>query len=155
MGSVSSRRRSTIVCRRGTTVLEILAAGAILGVLLVVCAQMLSRTAVQQRAISNRRAAMHMTANAMERISTLPWDGLEQPALDAIASAVVGQGMLRGARLEIKVDEPDRAPRAKRIRVVATWPENSDEVQRRQVLTAWRYGEAEPAASQLPREGEQ
>lgn len=129
--------------------LEILAAGTILGVLLVVCAQMLSRTAVQQRAISNRRAAMQMIANAMERTSVLPWNGLDQTTLDAIASAVVGQGMLRGARLEIAVDESDGTLHAKRIRVVATWLESGDDAERQQMLTAWRYGEADPASPQL------
>lgn len=155
LGYVISPTQISMPHRRGTTVLEILAAGTILGVLLVVCAQMLSRTAVQQQAISNRRAATQMTANAMERISVLPWDALDQAALDAIASAVVGQGMLRGARLEIAVDEPDGTPRAKRIHVAAIWQESSDEAERRQILTAWRYREADPASRQTQRGGGQ
>lgn len=135
------KTRTTSTRRPGTTVLELIAAGAILTVLLVVCAQMLNRTASQQQAISNRRAALQMTANAMERISALPWEELDQSAAGAIATAVVRQAMLRDARLEVTVEELDETLRQKKIRVTATWLEGSDEVERKQQLTAWRFAE--------------
>jgi Tfp pilus assembly protein PilE len=125
--------------RHGTTVLELIAAGAILGVLLVVCAQMLSRTAVQQQAISNRRAAIQMTANAMERVASLSWEDLNESEAEAIATTVVRQAMFRDARLAVTVEELDETLRQKKIRITATWKEGSDEVERKQQLTAWRY----------------
>ena len=137
---------------------EIIAAGAVLGVLVVVCAQMLSRTAVQQRAIANRRAALQMASNAMERVYALPWGKLDAGNTETIAKAVIEQGMLRGGRLDIVVDESDPALPAKRIRVSVTSNEGSDEVERKQQLTSWRYAEAYrnatsavlPKASQPP-----
>jgi Tfp pilus assembly protein PilE len=139
----TTRKSSTR--RYGTTVLELVAAGSILSVLLVVCSQMLSRTAVQQQAISNRRAAIQMTANAMERISTLPWEELDEAAAETIATTVVSQKMLRNARLKVSIEELDETLRQKKIRITATWKEDSDEVERKQQLTAWRY--AEPSNS--------
>lgn len=150
MHFVDFTTRTTSTRRHGTTVLELVAAGAILSVLLVVCAQMLSRTAVQQQAISNRRAALQMTANAMERISALPWEGLSQSAADAIAATVVSQAMLRDARLEVIIEELDETLRQKKIWITATWREGSDEVERKQQLTAWRY--AEPSGTGTERD---
>lgn len=118
------------------------AAAAILGMLLVACVQMLSRTAVQQRTIANRRAAVQMAANAMERAYALSWEDLDSTATDAIAEAVVAQGMLRNARVEIALDEADTALPAKRIRITVGWKQGNDGVERTQHLTAWRYSPA-------------
>ena len=122
--------------------IEVIAAGAVLAVLLVVSAQMLSRTAVQQRAILNRRAALQMTANTMERVYALPWDALDQEAANAIASNVMAQQMLRRSQLGVRVDQLDGALGRTRIRVTASWSEGSDEVERHQELTAWRYADS-------------
>lgn len=130
--------------RRGTTVLEIVAAGAVLGVLLIVCAQMLSRTAVQQQAIANRRAALQMAANAMERARTVPWEELDAASTERIARAVVDQEMLRGGRVDIAVDEPESSFPAKRVRAIVSWKEERDGVERKQELTAWRFAERSP-----------
>ena len=132
--------------RRATTLLEVIAAAAVLGTLMIVCAQMLSRTAVQQQTLSNRRAAVHMTANAMERAFALSWSALNQQAADAIAAEVVSQNMLRGAQLDVSIGANDETPERKRIRVTAIWNEGSDGVERKQQLTAWRY--AEPLAAE-------
>ena len=150
MRSVNLFTRMTQKCRHGTTMVEVIAAGAVLSVLLVVSAQMLSRAAIQQRAISNRRAALQMTANTMERVHALPWDALDRDATDAIASAVLSQKMLRGAQLDVTVDDLDGSLGGKRIRVTATWNEGSDEVERHQELTAWRYADSpKPEAGDL------
>ncbi len=138
MQVLTSTIRATRHPRRGTTILELIAAGAVLAVLLVVCAQMLSRTAVQQQAVANRRAALQMASNAMERVQALPWSGLDAASVERIAQAVVEQGMLRDGRLAVTIDEPESRLPAKRIHVTVTWNEGSDEVERKQQLTAWR-----------------
>ena len=130
--------------RSGTTLIEVVAAGAILAVLLIVCAQMLTRTAVQQQAIANRRAALEMAANAMERARAIPWEDLNAASLGPIAQAVAGQAMLRGARIDVTVDEPESDVPAKRIRVTVDWREQRDGEQRTQKLTAWRFAEGLP-----------
>lgn len=135
--------------RSGTTLIEVVAAGAILAVLLIVCAQMLTRTAVQQQAIANRRAALEMAANAMERARAIPWEDLNAASLGPIAQAVAGQAvagqaMLRGSRIDVTVDEPESDVPAKRIRVTVDWREQRDGEQRTQKLTAWRFAEGLP-----------
>ena len=112
--------------------------------LLVVCAQLLSRIAVQQLAISNRRAALEMAANAMERARTLPWEDLDATSMGPIVQAVAGQEMLRGAQVDVTVDEPESDVPAKRIRVTVNWKEERDGEERTQKLTAWRFAEGLP-----------
>lgn len=124
--------------------IEVIAAGAILGALLVVCAQMLSRTAVQQQAIANRRAALQMASNAMERARSVPWDELGAANTEQIAQAVADQGMLRGGRVDVTVDEPESSPPARRIRVTVSWKEERDGEDRTQELTAWRFADVLP-----------
>ena len=121
--------------------LELIAASAILAVLLIVCAQMLSRTAVQQQGISNRRAATQMTVNAMERVWALPWREMEEEALKRIAATVLAEKMLRRAQVEVVVDDLEGKPASKRIRVTVTWREGSNGIERQQQLTAWRYAD--------------
>ena len=146
--------------RGGTTLLELIAAGAVLGILLIVCAQMLGRAAVQQQAIGHRRAALQTASNAMERAHALSWDDVDAARMETIVQAVVEQGVLRGSRLAIAVDQPESTPPSKRIRVTVIWTEGGDAVQRKQELTAWRYAplphstaDADPAApSPVPEE---
>ncbi len=133
--------KSNATRRRGTTLVECIAAGAILAVLLVVCTQALSRTVIQQKAITNRRAALQTAANAMERVHALAWHELAPPNTQRIAQQVSQQEMLRNGRLEITVEESEAAPPAKRIRVAVLWKEMGEERERSQQLTAWRYAE--------------
>jgi type II secretory pathway component PulJ len=132
---------NAVVRRSGTTLLEVIAAGAILGVLLIVCAQMLSRAVVQQQAIAHRRAALQMACNAMERAQAQSWDEVDGARMESIAQAVVEQGMLRNGRVVLVVDQPESMPPSKRIHVTVSWTEGSDEVERKQELTAWRYSQ--------------
>lgn len=131
--------RRTALQRRGTTVIELIAAAAILGVLIVVCSQMLSRTIAQQQAIAHRRAALQMASNAMERVQTRAWNELTAAGTEPIARAVVAQGKLRKSRIEIEIVQSESAPTARRIGVTVFWTEGSDEVERKQTLTAWRF----------------
>lgn len=141
MRSANFMTKNAAIRRGGTTLLELTAAGAILGILLIVCAQMLSRAAVQQQAIAHRRAALQVASNAMERAHALSWDDVDAARMETIAQAIVEQGMLRGGRLTIAVDQPESTPPSKRIHVTVTWTEGSDAVERKQELTAWRYGQ--------------
>lgn len=139
--------RRTALQRRGTTVIELIAAAAILGVLIVVCSQMLSRTIAQQQAIAHRRAALQMASNAMERVQALAWNQLTQADTEPIARAVVAQGALRRSRIEIEIVESRAAPTARRIGVTVFWAEGTDEVERKQKLTAWRFAEENRSSS--------
>ncbi len=144
MRSLKFLIRARACRRRGTTLVEVVAAGAILGALLIVCAQMLSRTAVQQHAIANRHTALRMASNAMERARSVPWAHLDAAAMQPIAQAVAGQDRLKSGRVDVTVDPPLSPLGARRIRVTVTWKEESDGVERSQQLTAWRFADAPP-----------
>ncbi|MHB8901969.1 MAG: hypothetical protein ACYC6Y_24700 [Thermoguttaceae bacterium] len=139
----------------GTTLLEVVAAGAILGALIVACMQMLGRAALQQQAIANRRAALQAAANAMERAAALPWHELTAAGGERIVRELDGQPMPRGANLKLVVDPSDSPMPARRVRVVVTWRERNDGAERRQELVAWRFAEEpqqgpDPTPGKLP-----
>lgn len=131
--------------RGGMTLFEILAAVAVLGVLLVACAQMLAVMTVQQQANRNRRAALQMAQNAMERTFTLPWDRSGTEETEKIAAKIAGQGMVRDARVEIAVDSTPARRDEQIVRIAVRWREGAGETERVERLTAWRY-RMEPSA---------
>lgn len=139
--------RRTALERPGTTLIELTAAAAILAVLIVVCSQMLSRTIAQQQAIAHRRAALQLASNAMERVQALAWNELTSAGTEPIAQAVVTQGKLRKSRIEIEIVQSEAAPTARRIVVTVFWTERSDQVERKQKLTAWRFAEENRSSS--------
>jgi len=151
--SLKLTTKYTSTGRGGTTLVELIAAAAILAVLIVVCTQMLSRTITQQQAIAHRRAALQMASNAMERVQALTWNELTQADTEPIAQAVVTQGKLRKSRIEIEIVPSEAAPTAKRIGVAVFWTEGSDEVERKQTLTAWRFAHLDHKLSDAAAEG--
>ncbi|NLZ01735.1 MAG: hypothetical protein GXY25_14510 [Pirellulaceae bacterium] len=124
---------------------EVLAAVAVLGVLLIACAQMLAVMTVQQQAVRNRRAAVQMAQNAMERCFAAARGQTEADKSDEIAAEVTAAGMLRDARVEIALEDAGD-PRG--VRVAVAWREGAEEPERVVRLTGWRYRvrQAEEAA---------
>ena len=73
--------------RRGTTILELAVAGALIGALLVVCLQLLAATAAGRRAADQQQCAILELDNVMERVVARPWAELTTAALAAVAGA--------------------------------------------------------------------
>ena len=61
--------------------LELVAAGAVVGALLVVCLQLLSAAAAQRRAADQRQCALLELGNVMEQVAARPWAELTTAAL--------------------------------------------------------------------------
>lgn len=141
--------------RGGMTLFEILAAAAVLGVLLVACGQMLAAMTIQQRAIRNRRAALQMVQNAMERAFTLPWGRSGEEEAEKMAAEIAAQGMLRGARVEIALESAPARRDEQTIRVAVAWREGREETERVERLTAWRYRTGRPEEVAAPPEASQ
>jgi len=124
---------------RGISLVELMAAAALLAVLLVATVRILSAMAVQQRAIDHRHAAIQMADNAMERAFATPYSQLTPGEADTIATTVVSQEMLRSAELDVTFGPDADEEHATRIDIAVRWHEGADGVERTHRLTAWRY----------------
>ncbi len=125
--------------RGGMTLFEILAAVSVLGVLLIACAQMLAVMTVQQQAVRNRRAAVQMAQNAMERCFAAAWEQTGADKTAEIAAEITAEGMLRDARVEIALDRAGDLRDVQTVRVAVAWREGTEEPERVVRLTGWRY----------------
>jgi type II secretory pathway component PulJ len=140
--------RNRLCHRGGMTLFEILAAVSVLGVLLIACAQMLAVMTVQQQAVRNRRAAVQMAQNAMERCFAAAWEQTGADKTAEIAAEIAAEGMLRGARVEIALKRAGELHDGRTVRVAVAWREGAEEPERVVRLTGWRYRvrQAEEAA---------
>ncbi len=125
--------------RRGATLLEMLAAGTLLGTLLVVCLQLFSAAATQHRAAARRQAASLELANVMERVAARPWSQLTTAALAAEQLSPEARAQLPGAELKIEVFGPADDPEAKRLTATIGWPDREGRPPQPLRLTTWRY----------------
>ena len=71
------------------TLLELITAGALLGVILTTCLQMTGAAAGQRRAVRQRQAADLELANVLERLAARPWSELtpERAARERLSPA--------------------------------------------------------------------
>jgi prepilin-type N-terminal cleavage/methylation domain-containing protein len=125
--------------RRGFTLLETLAAAAVLGGLMVVCVKFFAASAAQQAAMRDRGRAAQLAANVMERLAATPWDLLTAENVRRLQDAEdLRQGMPDG-KIEIRISQTPGEPDAKQIAVVVHCPSPPDVPQRPVRLAAWRY----------------
>ena len=125
--------------RRGTTIIELTVAGAILGTLMVVGLQMLTAVAAQRRAIDQQQFATLELANVMERMAARPWSELtpQAAAQEQLSSAI--RSRLPGAELKVDVSTSDVEPDAKRIVVSLRWQNRAGVLLPPLTITTWKY----------------
>src|SRR5688500_7371071 len=93
---------------RGVTLLETVAATAVLAACALLVAQALDRIAVQRRTAERRELALLEAANLMERLTLSPWDELSEERLSAEEAA--GLERLPGAQLKIGLARASERP---------------------------------------------
>ena len=125
--------------RRAFTLLEMLAAFAVLGVLVAFCVQLLPAVARQRAAAAQRQAATQEAANLLERIAARPWDQLTPAALQGVGLSSEARRQLPGAKLQVDVFDPAQNPAARRIAVCVQWEDRDGLPVRPARLVAWRY----------------
>jgi Tfp pilus assembly protein PilE len=125
--------------RRGTTLIEVIAAGAILGALLTLSLQMMSAVAAQRRTIDQRQDATLELANAMERIAARPWDELTAQNLAQEQPSSAVRSRLPGAELKVEVSTPEAHPDAKRITASLHWQDRLGRQVPPVTITTWKY----------------
>jgi hypothetical protein len=125
-------------------ILELVAASALLGTLLIVCLEVFSAADAQRRAAEQRNCAIVELGNIMERVAARPWPELA-------TSAVAGQRLsdwaaqqLPAAELRIEVSTPPAQPGAKQITATLRWEDRSRRLVAPLRLTTWKYRSPKP-----------
>ena len=133
--------------RRGFTLIECLAAVALVAAVLALTMQLVHASAVQRRAVQQRELAIQELANLMERLSILPWQDLSPEKARSMQLSEHARGALPGAELTIDVTASSEGPQAKRILISLRWEDESGRPATPLRLAAWRYRDAQPGNS--------
>lgn len=120
--------------RRGFTLLEVSAAGAMLAVAMTLAVQALGAMAADRRALDRRREATQEAANVMERLAARPWDELTPEALGDAKPSPEARKALPGVTLKVAV-----APQGdlKRLAVEVRWHGQGGPAEVPVRLTSW------------------
>jgi prepilin-type N-terminal cleavage/methylation domain-containing protein len=106
---------------RGFTLVELLAAAAMVGVVLAVMVPVIGWAAAERRAVARRERAMLEAANVLERLAERPWDRITNEDLKRVQLSESASAALPGASLRVEVAEIAGPPEAKRVRVAIRW----------------------------------
>jgi len=125
--------------RRGFSLIECGAAGAMVIVLLGVGLQFFAAVGAHCQALRWRQIAWQEAANALERLAQRPWEALETEKTRDIALSEEAQGVLPQGTLSIHIraESPDRLE-ARRITAEVRWEPRWGETQSVRLVT-WRY----------------
>jgi hypothetical protein len=107
--------------RRGAMLLEAIAAGALLAVMLVLVLRAMSATALERRRTEHRAIALQEISGAMERAAALPAQEISPETLDRIQLSPTLDDLLPRPKLTWTVTPDDALPGAKHIRAVLAW----------------------------------
>ena len=127
--------------RRGSLLVEMTIAAAMLSVAMVMTVQVLGYSGQQRRASDQRQRAMLEVANLMERITAEPFDEVTAERARRLKIAPAAAGSLPGAELAVEVAGANAAPGpgglAKRIAIRLRWKGRSGEWEAPVRLTTW------------------
>lgn len=136
---MAGRTRSTSARPRGTTVLEITIALALLGAAASVFAQLHLAAARQQRSAEKRAAAHQTLANWMELSSQVPFADVAPENLTKLAPLDPLQLHMPSVEPVAEVFDETGEPSGKRVTLELRWPAADGVSQESVQLTAWRY----------------
>jgi hypothetical protein len=131
--------RPSAVIRKGSLLVELLACGALLGVVLTTVIPALRWVLHQRRLTEQREAALLEVENLMERATAVDWDDLttDRVANFRLSGPLVAQ--LAESRLTIAVESDPDDELAKIVRIDLTWDYAPSRPAPRVRLTAWVY----------------
>jgi prepilin-type N-terminal cleavage/methylation domain-containing protein len=125
--------------RHGFTLVELIAAAAMLAVLLATTLKMLHVLGDQQQAADRRALAEQAVEVVGEQIGNLPWDQLTTEAAKRIAIPAPLESHLPGAKLEVSVEAESAPVASKRIRIELTWKNLQGQPSAPVRLTCWAF----------------
>ena len=126
---------SRVRSRSGTTLLEVVVAGVILGTIPLIALTTLAAASAQNRDSLARMDALIEAENVIDVFSTRPWNEINGSAGQSMRLSDWAAGQLKGGTLNVQVTELEDS---KRIEVTVRWHAGPE--QRRDVsLVTWVY----------------
>lgn len=125
--------------RRGTLVIELGVAMALLAVTMVLMVQVLAATAAERTRTERRAIALQEAANLIERTSALKWDELTDARLQSITLSPAAQALLPAAAA-VRVEAIAEPVPARKITAEIRFTGRPQAPVR---LVSWRYAPVE------------
>jgi hypothetical protein len=117
---------------------EVLMAGLLLGLAMFMAVSLLAGVAGQRRSVERRGWALQEAANAMERLSAIPFEQLSQEVATAQAKlSASAEKVLHGGQIEVKISDEKVGPPMKKIEVAVHWSATNGFKERPVRLTSW------------------
>jgi hypothetical protein len=136
--------------RRGAMLLEAIAAGALLAVMLALVMSAMSATAVERRRMEHRAIALQEIAGAMERAAALPAREISPEKLERIALSPAIDDLLPRPKLTWTVTPDDSLAGGKHIRAVLTWQDLRGGQPADVHLDYWAFAPPNAASQEVP-----
>jgi hypothetical protein len=127
--------------RPGVTLFELMVALFILTTAMAAIVQLTAVTAGQRRTIEQRRIALQEVANRAERIALLPWEKTAPEKLTTWQSSADLTAALPQATCTAEVSDEPGMPRARRIRLLVSWPNAAGQLVDPVAVTIWKFAE--------------
>ncbi len=125
--------------RRGFSLIECGAAGAMVAALLSVSLQFFAAINSHCRAVRWRQVAWQEAAGALERLAERPWDALDAEKVRDITLSEEAQSLLPQGTLSLRIEaDPASKPPSKRITAEVRWEPYAGHPESVQLVT-WRY----------------
>lgn len=125
--------------RKGSMLLEVSLAVALLTVGLVAVAQLLAVAARQRHETRWRAVATREVANVIEQVMALPWDQTTAAQSSEVALHPAAKALLPDAALEVEVTDVTDPRPAKRIQISLTYRSTADLPVAPIKLVAWKF----------------
>jgi hypothetical protein len=136
--------------RRGAILLEAVAAGALLAVMLALVLRAMSATAVERRRTEHRAIALQEITGAMERAAALPAQEISPQALERIGLSPKIDDLLPRPKLTWTVTPDDSPAGAKHIRAILTWQDLRGGQPAEMHLDYWAFAPPTVASQETP-----
>lgn len=130
--------------RRGYLLVELAAATALLGTMLLIMVPAVGWIAHERQSLDRRAVALQEAANLLDELTSLPWAAITPERVQASRMSAEAEAILSPAKLEIALDEPADDPAAKRLCVTLRWQGSHGLDDGPVRLTAWTYRRQEP-----------
>jgi prepilin-type N-terminal cleavage/methylation domain-containing protein len=125
--------------RAGFTLVEVIAATAMLAVLLVSTAHVLRVIGTQQIAADRRNLALQSLQNIAEQVGNVPWEELTPEAAGKLTVPDSVKAYLPDAILAAKVTDVQEPVAGKRVSLELTWNAPNGQPAAPAILTVWTF----------------
>jgi hypothetical protein len=121
------------------SLLEIMLAAGLLGILMTVSVQMMRVMGDRQRAAERRAAALQTVQALAETVGNMPWNELSADAAEKIAIPESMSKNLPGAKLNVTINDEREPIAAKRVMLELHWNNPRGQAPAPVRLTTWVF----------------